>query len=580
MVPRARWFVAILVLPALLIALSASRQAESAHTAPILATSISIDPVDPFGSPPNRGSPLAVNPATNRVYVVNEALDKVSVIDGVTNAIVDTIATSQPRSIAVAPTLGRIYVTNRTGTVSVFDANDHSSMGTIPVGILPSDIAVNETLDRVYAVNEGSGTVSVIDGGTSTVVADLSVGADPGALAVNPITNTVYVARRLAASLVKIIDVGTSQFTVGSITGLPPFNGIEDVDVNPVTNTIYVAESSNTGPLVAIDGGTEAVATVGPYYHHVTVNPDAGILYTTTEASVFLLDAVTHAVVGSVAAPAGDEQMVANSSTYILYVLESSGNLPDYVHVYDDDTDTDGVADVVDNCPDDANANQNDLDSDGVGDVCDPDVDGDGTANEYDPDDDNDGAYDDEGMCGADEFDPTKQPERIDGAFAGSDEDGDGQTDEALPPGAEAYDCDGDGYSGTAEAHVYSYLPQADGDQKTCQEYDLSHPNPNADIKPSLRWPADFNMASGVLDSFNRINILDVTTFMAPVRYLGTDVGTNPGDVRWDLVPGKGLFTTDINIQDLTALIAGPTGYPPMLGGARAFGGPACPWPP
>jgi hypothetical protein len=83
-----------------------------------------------------------------------------------------------------------------------------------------------------------------------------------------------------------------------------------------------------------------------------------------------------------------------------------------------------------------------------------------------------------------------------------------------------------------------------------------------------------------VPSSFNRINVLDVTSLLAPVRYLGTNVGTNAGDVRFDLTPGKGLFSTDINVADLTTLLAGSTGMPPMLGGQRAFGGPACPYGP
>ena len=89
-------------------------------------------------------------------------------------------------------------------------------------------------------------------------------------------------------------------------------------------------------------------------------------------------------------------------------------------------------------------------------------------------------------------------------------------------------------------------------------------------------WPSDLNRSSAPLDSFNKITILDLTSFLVPVRYFGTDVGTNPGDVRWDLTPGKGVFLTDINIQDITAMLVGPSGYPPMLGGAKAFGGPAC----
>jgi hypothetical protein len=36
----------------------------------------------------------------------------------------------------------------------------------------------------------------------------------------------------------------------------------------------------------------------------------------------------------------------------------------------------------------------------------------------------------------------------------------------------------------------------------------------------------------------------------------------------------------DINIEDLTALLAGPSGFPPILGGGRAFDGPVCPYGP
>ena len=57
---------------------------------------------------------------------------------------------------------------------------------------------------------------------------------------------------------------------------------------------------------------------------------------------------------------------------------------------------------------------------------------------------------------------------------------------------------------------------------------------------------------------------------------------TSPGDARydgrWDLVPGTRFASGNwIIINDLTALIAGVSGYPPMFGGGtKAFNGPAC----
>jgi hypothetical protein len=55
------------------------------------------------------------------------------------------------------------------------------------------------------------------------------------------------------------------------------------------------------------------------------------------------------------------------------------------------------------------------------------------------------------------------------------------------------------------------------------------------------------------------------------VRRLDTNPGEAGYDRRWDLVQGA-LFQKALNIQDLTALLGGTTGYPPMFGGDQAFG--------
>jgi hypothetical protein len=87
-------------------------------------------------------------------------------------------------------------------------------------------------------------------------------------------------------------------------------------------------------------------------------------------------------------------------------------------------------------------------------------------------------------------------------------------------------------------------------------------------------WPADL---IGGAFSGNKINVQDLATFLGPVRHLNTDIGANPGNVRWDLVPGGGALPDDINIIDMANIVALA---PPMLGGARALNGPSCPWPP
>jgi hypothetical protein len=156
-----------------------------------------------------------------------------------------------------------------------------------------------------------------------------------------------------------------------------------------------------------------------------------------------------------------------------------------------------------------------------------------------------------ETVCGSNAASAASVPERID---TPGDDDGDTLVNEALPPGAGAFDCDGDGYIGSTETHVTT------SDQDPCG---------------SNGWPSD--LMSGPWQP-NTLNIQDLGSFLMPVRRLGTSAGDAAFDVRWDLMPGSTGGPT-IDIADLAAMINGPSGYPPMFGGLRAYGK-TCPYAP
>jgi subtilisin family serine protease len=226
------------------------------------------------------------------------------------------------------------------------------------------------------------------------------------------------------------------------------------------------------------------------------------------------------------------------------------------------DSDGDGELDDIDNCVGIQNADQADADSDGTGDACDEgDADGDGLADRT------------EYYCGSPRNNGNMRPERVDGGFANVDDDGDTVVDEALPAATTQFDCDGDGYKGATENHVFSYRQQVNGDQKTCQEYDTTFPT---EPRPSLRWPSDLR---GDGTSTNRVNVQDLSAFITPTRRLDKNPGETGYHIRWDLLPNS-TFGKAINVQDLAAVVAGPTAFPAMLGGSKAFGGPVCPFAP
>ena len=147
-----------------------------------------------------------------------------------------------------------------------------------------------------------------------------------------------------------------------------------------------------------------------------------------------------------------------------------------------------------------------------------------------------------EAACGSHPLSAASLPERTD---TPADDDGDTLVNEPLPPGAAAYDCDGDGFIGTAETNV------ATSDQDPCG---------------NNGWPSD--LVPGGLQP-NRLNIEDLGSFVQPVRRLGTSSGDPGFNVRWDLLPGSIVGKT-INIQDVAATVIGATAYPPMFGGTDA----------
>jgi hypothetical protein len=266
----------------------------------------------------------------------------------------------------------------------------------------------------------------------------------------------------------------------------------------------------------------------------------------------------------------------------------------------DPDDDNDSVQDGGDNCPLTYNPQQSDLDGDGTGDHCDPDVDGDtvcnpayapaapgcagsdncpsvqnatqedndadGEGDACDPDDDNDSVIDLLDNCAlvantnqantdfdtmGDACDPDDDNDGVMDGFdncalkrnpAQADWDGDSVGDICD-------DGDGDGYFDDAEWHVGT----------------------NPTVKCGVDgWPADLSSA---WFSANAVDIVDLTTFLAPTRRLETNPGDAGYDVRWDLIPGGGIFADEINIADLTSLLSQPV---PMLNNQPAMNQ-ACP---
>jgi hypothetical protein len=97
-----------------------------------------------------------------------------------------------------------------------------------------------------------------------------------------------------------------------------------------------------------------------------------------------------------------------------------------------------------------------------------------------------------------------------------------------------------------------------------------------ADKPCGVDWPSNLDNSG---TSFNKLDVQDLVSFVAPVRRLDSSPPSSAYHPRWDLLPGRGALAFWINIQDLTSLLGGPTGNPPMFSNTRAFGK-VCPFAP
>jgi YVTN family beta-propeller protein len=233
------------------------------HTISLGCTCASINPVA-----------VAVDAKTNTVYTANYSGNTVSVINGKTNAVKDTVTVggANPEGVTVDPSTDTVEVADfAQATVSVIDGSINTVTATVGVGTYPSSVAVDATTGTGYIANYGSGTVSVINAApASYTVTTVGLGSNPQGVAIYDSTDTVYAANETVNSetgTVSVIDGATNKVTATIGVGVSP----TALAVDPTTNTVYVVNSGtdagvadtvftanpqNSGTVSEIDGAT------------------------------------------------------------------------------------------------------------------------------------------------------------------------------------------------------------------------------------------------------------------------------------------------------------------------------------
>jgi YVTN family beta-propeller protein len=268
---------------------------------------------------------MAIDAATETIYVANGGSDMLSLIDGKTcNAAIRRGCAhakavpsggSSPVGVAIDQATNTIYVANAgSGTVSVIDGATCNAANTRGCAKKPAKVrvdggsellAVDPSTDTIYVPNLFTNTVAVIDGrmcnatntsGCAQNPTEVKVGSGPEVVAVDPATDTIYVATS-GASTISMIDGKTCNGADTSSCGKTQAkaavgNGPLGLAIDPATDSVYVGNAASNTVSVLNGGTCNATSTAGCAARTVRVGTDPrGLAFDPATRTVYVVNA-------------------------------------------------------------------------------------------------------------------------------------------------------------------------------------------------------------------------------------------------------------------------------------------------
>ena len=254
----------------------------------------------------------AVTPNGARVYVTNSFQDTVTVIDTLTNTVIDTIIVGQsPLGIAITPDGTRAYVANHSGSISIIDTSTNTVITTIADSDIPLGVAITPDGSRAY-VSNARGSISVVDISTNTIITNIPIidflvpgfGFPAGnlfAIALTPDGTRGYV---VSHSTGKTYVISTISNTMIATIPSPPGSPLS-IAVSPNGTRVYTATLGFIAQVLVIDTASNTIiGTIhaGGPPPFVGVTPDGARLYinaqeSTGDETVTVIDTSTNSIV-------------------------------------------------------------------------------------------------------------------------------------------------------------------------------------------------------------------------------------------------------------------------------------------
>jgi PQQ-dependent catabolism-associated beta-propeller protein len=159
---------------------------------------------------------------TGRIFITNEGSDTISVINGKTLEVEQTVAVGKrPRGIGLSPDGKELYVAaSEDNAIVVVDPASLKVLRSFPAGSDPETFAVHPN-GHIYISNEDDAKASVFDPITGKQIAEIPVGLEPEGVAISPDGSRVIVTSE-STNMLHVIRVPEHDIVANILVGARP----------------------------------------------------------------------------------------------------------------------------------------------------------------------------------------------------------------------------------------------------------------------------------------------------------------------------------------------------------------------
>ncbi len=158
-----------------------------------------------------------------RIFVSNEKDNTITVLDGASLNILDTVSVgARPRGIVLSKDGKSLYIcTSDADHIEVMDLATLKVTRVLPANHDPEYMALSGDGKTLYVANEDNSQVSVLDIAQGQIVSEIPVGVEPEGMAVSPDDKTVLCTSE-TTSMAHFIDTATHAVMASVLVGTRP----------------------------------------------------------------------------------------------------------------------------------------------------------------------------------------------------------------------------------------------------------------------------------------------------------------------------------------------------------------------